>query len=606
MTGDETSPETDPAHESAESDETPESPATAGAAEESTGAAPADAPPRDRTRTRPKRRFLQRTTPRRWLPFLILLAIVAAVIVIVEDEGPEQLTQPVTAPGELIPVAAPDDALSTAFFCPGGSALGSDGIAELALVLANSRATASRAEIDLVALDGTVEHLALDVPAYGMARVLAADHLEADWVSATVDLLGGGVSVQQQVVGRGVGSDLAPCPTSTSAEWFAPAGSTAIGAEEHLLVYNPFPAPAIVSFEFVSGGSSTSPRSLQSVTIPGSSLRVFTGDDLPSRRDQVAVHLTTRTGQVVLGRVQSFDGEGQDIEEVRGAPEIPAPEGVAATPALPVTSTRWVFPTATNDPEVRNAVTIHNPNEETAEINLLLSYENRGLNAEIEPIQVTVRGGEVQTVDLRDRPGLDDGAPYTIFLDSFSAGGSPAVPVVAELEIVNAVRVERPVVEDDGEADEDDHDHEHTEVDPEDGTGDEPSDEGPERFEVKGYAAVAGSPVAAGSWIVPEVNTAGPGSVSVVVFNPASRPVEVSVETVVGGRREPLTDLELGPGDRTEIDLGDLESHLSLLISADGGVVVGQSVTGEKRGVSGTIASPVPGTVRTLPPPMTG
>src|SRR5699024_5558843 len=139
------------------------------------------------------------------------------------------------------------------------------------------------------------------------------------------------------------------CPTSTADEWFAPAGSTAIGAEEFLLVYNPFPAPAVISLAFTSGGSTTTPRPLQGVTIEGSSLQVFSGDDLPARRDDLAAHLTTRTGRVVLGRVQSFDGDGDAFPPVREADEVAAPTGVSATPAIPTTSTRWVFPTVVND-----------------------------------------------------------------------------------------------------------------------------------------------------------------------------------------------------------------------------------------------------------------
>src|SRR5699024_6543347 len=145
-------------------------------------------------------------------------------------------------------------------------------------------------------------------------------------------------------------------------------------------------------------------------------------------RDDLAAHLTTRTGRVVLGRVQSFDGDGDAFPPVREADEVAAPTGVSATPAIPTTSTRWVFPTVVNDDGVRNALAIHNPGEETAEIDLVLSYTNRNFNAEIEPIQVTVRAGELQTIDLRDRPGLDDSIPYTIFLDSFATSESSAVP----------------------------------------------------------------------------------------------------------------------------------------------------------------------------------
>lgn len=588
--------------------------------------------PRDRTRTSPRRRF-RSLTPRRWLPFLAFVAIVVFAIAVDRDDGSQPTTRPVETPGRMMPVAAPSDALSTAFFCPGGSALGEDGPAELSVVIANAGAVGADADIDLVTADGTRERVQTSVPAYGMTRIDATDHIEGEWVSVTVDVLGGDLSVQQEVVGADSGRDLAPCPTATSDEWFVPAGSTAIGAEEHLLVYNPFPAPAVISLAFTTGGSTSSPRPLQGVTIEGRSLHVFTGEDLPARRDEVATHLTTRTGQVVFGRVQTFDGDGEPFEAVREAPEVAAPEGLAATPAVPVTSARWIFPTIVNAPTVRNALAIHNPGDAVAEINLVLGYEDRNVNAEIEPIQVTVRPGELQTVDLRDRPGLDDSIPYTIVLDSFSSNRSAGTPVVAELQVFGGVR--NPGL-DGGELDDLGHDHDDDETAPEDGETPPEDDETPpgdeeappedtddigetspeERDEddetatgsveeqIVGYATITGSPVSAGRWIVPDVNRPEGGSVSVTVHNPASTPVRVEIDIVANGVREPGGRFELDAGDTRAVEMPDRDEPFTVLVTADeAGVVVGQSLLGETRGVAATIASPLPGTVRTLPPP---
>jgi len=574
---------------------------------------------RGRTRAKRPRRLFRRITPRRWLPFAAFVAVVAgAVVVAGRDRTAEPLTRAVTTPGEMLPVAAPTDALSTAFFCPGGSALGEDGEAELAVVVANARASAARAEVTLVGSDGDTERVDLDVPAFGRARVVAADHVETPWAAATVEVLGGDVAVQQQVRGTGVGSDLAPCPTATSDTWYAPDASTAIGAEHALLVYNPFPAPAVVSVGFVSGGVSSTPRDLQSITIPGATLRVIDTEDLPARKDHFATRVTTRLGRVVVGRVQRFDGEGEPFEAVREAPEVAAPDGLAATPAVPVTSTRWVFPSAVNQENVRNAIAVYNPNEGTAEINLVLSYANRSVNAEIEPVQVTVRGGEQEIVDLRDRPGLDDGAPYTIVLDSFANAGAAAVPVVAELQTFNGVYqaplpaergTEPPAGEGDGEGDQpretspDAEDEEVGETSPDAEEEAPPAEPEP----VVGFAAIAGSPAAANRWLVADVDLAAKGVADVVVFNPGTDPVGVAVEVVADGRRQRIDSFELDRGDRRSLDLGDLDEHVSLVVTSSGGaVVVGQTWVGAKRGVSAAVANPVPGTVRTLPPPFLG
>src|SRR5699024_525568 len=128
-------------------------------------------------------------TPRRWLPFLLLIGVVAIGIVASREDLPEPVTRPVTTPGEQLPVAAPSDALSTAFFCPGGSALGADGRAELTIIISNAGMTDASADIDFIGDDGASERLRIDVPAYGITRIPAVEHIGSRWVAATVDVL---------------------------------------------------------------------------------------------------------------------------------------------------------------------------------------------------------------------------------------------------------------------------------------------------------------------------------------------------------------------------------------------------------------------------------
>jgi hypothetical protein len=556
--------------------------------------------PRDRTRVVPKERRTSRLTPRRWLPFLALVALVAGAVVLSRRATePAAATRPVTSPGALVPVAAPSDALSTAFYCPGGTASGADGAAELSVLVANSRKAATTAEVTFVGSDGTTESLSVPIPGWARTRVTAHDHLTAPWVSATVEVLGGDVSVDQDVSGP-LGFDSAPCPTSASPEWFVPSGATTIGAAENLLIYNPFSAPAIVSVAFTSENGASKPRSLQGITIaPGSVTVLGNSDDLPKRRDGIAARVTSRIGQVVVGRVQRYTGEGAEVPGVRDAGVLDAPKGLAATAGIPVTATRWVFPYATNDASVRNAVAIYNPGEETAEVNLWLQYQNRSRNGEIEPVAVTVRGGEQTVVDLRSRPGLEDGVAYSIVLDSYAADGASAVPVVAELEMLNAA-VPRPA----GAATADDG-TQPGETAPDDDESDAAPDAGgAEDTTVTGYAVVPGSPVAATTWTVADVVRTADTRTEVMVMNPGAAEVTVTVEVVGAGDRKPLgSATKIAAGDQQLLDLSSAGAYGTLVITAQGGpVAVERVVVGiGRRGLAAMIATPVPGTVRTLP-----
>ncbi|HRW36328.1 MAG TPA: hypothetical protein P5254_01420, partial [Aquihabitans sp.] len=118
------------------------------------------------------RRRRSRYTPRRWLPFLALSALIAGAALLDTDRppvAPERLdpSLDITA----VPSVARADAISTAFYCAGGTAQGEDGPAELSLVFANDADTGATAEVTVLSDTADPATTEVEVPANGRARL---------------------------------------------------------------------------------------------------------------------------------------------------------------------------------------------------------------------------------------------------------------------------------------------------------------------------------------------------------------------------------------------------------------------------------------------------
>lgn len=562
--------------------------------------------PQEARRVRPKRR---RTTPRRWLPFVVLLAMAAAAFVversITDEPTPSNV---VNLASTRLPVAAESAALSTAWYCSGGSAMGDDGMAELSVVIANAAADPTTADVIVVDDDGGEESTTIEVPAYGRTRVTASEVLEAEWVGMTVEVLGGDIAVEREVVGPN-GYDVSPCSSHAATEWFVPSGSTVIGAEEYLLLFNPFPSSTSVDIDFATDEGALVPRQLQGLTVPGHSVRLVPTDSLPARRAQIATHVQARSGRLVVDRLQIYDGSGDAMDgDGEDATTSPPPRGLASSSAIPQAALRWVFPQGRNDQEVRNQVALYNPGTDIAEVDVIVTFEDPARMPEVEPVAATIPPGEQRLVDLTDVVGLENGLDYTISIDSFGIGGAPAQPVVAELLTFNWLReLTSPTPADEGAGGEvapDDVGEQPPDDEESTGDGAPPEGFGGTEF-VPGYAVVPGAPVAASEWILASRGGTRSRAPNVVVSNPSLVTVEVTVEEVVDGRRQPVegATVKIPPRDRRSLDLTTAGWSSALVISADEAVVVqATSVSTTGLGSSGALASPLPDAVMFLPP----
>ena len=485
-------------------------------------------------RHRRRRRF----TPRRWLPFVLLSALVVGATVIEPDSPsvtPEQLDPSLDL--TIIPTVAAADAISTAWHCGGGSALGEEGIAEMTIVLANDAATGAVAEVTVLGAEGPEATEQVEVPAYGRARVAVADLLAADWAAATVEVRGGRVSVEREVTGP-LGFDSSPCASRASDQWYVPSGATERGAELYLSIANPFPDGASVDITLATDTGRRRPRALRSLSIPGGAVRVVRIGEVVTNRTEIAAEIDAKVGQVVVDRIQTYDGTGEPLTDALGEDGPVAadvPRGLVSTLAVPVRSDRWVFPGARIAPSVRTRIAIYNPSSEAAEVDVVTTYQDPERVPGVEPVALTIRPRQQVVVDLADIADLVPEAD--LWIDVRSLDG---VPVVAERLSYYGPDAPR-----------------------------------------RGAAATVGSPVASTSWLVAQGGPTRLRSTTVQVANPGAADAVVRVEQLVDGDRSPLEEatITVPAGDRRSLDLAGAGAAASLVITSDEPVVVASSIS---------------------------
>lgn len=545
-----------------------------------------------RTRSRHGRKA-RRITPRRWLPFVALIALTAGAVVLIQNEDdtppPQSSTLAAASASRYLPVGAVPDALSTTWYCSGGTARGDGGPAELTVVIANDAAEGATAELTVVGGDDGPVTSEVDVPARGVTKVVVADLVTARWAGVTVDVLGGRAVVSREVSGP-AGLDTSPCATGANDRWYVPSGSTVRGADAAVLIYNPFPGPTSVDVSFATDDGPRQPRSLQGLSIPGRSIQVIGTEDLPARRPEIATSVVARGGQVIVDRVQIYDGSGDPVAtELEDREPTPPPEGMAATAAVPELSSRWIFPDALIEGRTRTQVGIVNPTDEDAEIDLVITYEEPELAPAVEPVAVTVRAGRQTIVDLSEEAQLTPDLPFSAEIRSLEG-----VPVAAELLVFGA---SPPVVSSSGSGDAGGEGA--TEAPPEEEEPGEPATPS------AGFAVVPGSPVAASSWVASERWANDDRTTALVVANPGTAAVEVTVDAVSSGAREPVpsASVTVPAGDRRSLDLRDAGASPMLVVTADGPVVVGQRLVQlDRAGVAASLLTPWPETVVLLEP----
>jgi Family of unknown function (DUF5719) len=376
----------------------------------------------------------------------------------------------------------------------------------------------------------------LRLPARGRVELRLGDLLVAPLVAALVEVEGGAVAVEHHVSGpHGVG--LGPCTSATAPVWHLASGATTRDARDVVVLFNPFPTGAIVDVGFQTDAGSREPVRFQGFPVAaGSVVGVDIGDDV-AREPQVSATLRTRSGRVVVERLQEFDGSL-------------GPEGLALALGVPEASTAWAFADGTVDDSRTERVVVYNPSRERAEVEVRVLPTTDEPAPAPQPFRLSIRAGGYTVVDYGEEQRIAAGVEHATVVRS-----SNGVPVVAERAITQVV--ERDDENDDGDG--------------EDGA------------EVAGdIAAGPGAAVAASRWAFPS-SVDGQAAARFVVFNPdAERSVRVTLLTVGSGweaRASGARDVDVPPGGRVALDHD--AAGVGWVVEAGAPVVVERVMVGE-------------------------
>lgn len=346
----------------------------------------------------------------RRLPILVLVVAALAALVVVGREAVAP-TPPVfsTVAAPWMPALPAPGGLTSSWFCPGVPASGKDGVGG-EIVIANAGSTELDARVSLLAGQGDEVDRAVTVAPHGREVVDVDEALTADYVSAMVEIDGGGGLVEQRAM-HPEGASVAACANAPASEWYLSEGFTAEGSVEQLVLSNPYDESTIVDIGFATEEGSREPSELQGYPVPARSVKVIDLAEIAARDEpEVAIKIVATRGNLVVGRAQVYKGGGR--------------RGYGVTLAAPALRDQWWFANGEKGDGVTERYSIYNPTDEDVDVTVVpLGIPLTDELVTIDP--VTVPAHQVETFSPDDVESLPDGRHAMVF----STGGPQSIVV---------------------------------------------------------------------------------------------------------------------------------------------------------------------------------
>lgn len=495
----------------------------------------------------------------RRLAAIVLLAgaIVAAALHDRNDESTVAAANPRLLARVAMPTGSPAQALSTTWFCAAGTA-SEGGSADHTVIVANH--TEQQGFGTLTIYGGSVaEKDGGELPEFepvertfriGPRRRLEFDLgevVDTPLASAVVEIRGTSAVVDHQLAGEH-GTDSGPCASSPSDEWHFSWGMTRRDTRELFVLFNPFPDDATLDIDFVTDDGPRQPVRFDGFVVPGQSVvGVDVGDDV-TRRDHVSATVRARSGQVIVERLQIFDGS-------LGV------EGLTSTLGTPQPAEVWMFPDGMVANGVIERYVVYNPSDRPAEVELEVRLDDRNRKegdpplVQPEPFELTIPANSYVSRTLNDEERITKGVAHQAVVRSLNG-----VPVTAE----RVIFVRPPSAR-------------------------------------SGISATPGSTFASNAWVL----AAGAATDSidewVTIVNPSTETTaRVSVRVLANGQTiavQDVQDLPIQPGGRLAIRMGEhiKRPDLAVVVGSTSPVVVERSLYRVgSLGLSASMGIPLP------------
>jgi len=295
------------------------------------------------------------------------------------------------------------------------------------------------------------------------------------------------------------GASAAPCSRSASTRWFFAGGSAGLDFDERILLYNPFPDEAVVRLTFFTPSGQETKSSFEEVPVPAGEMESVQITEAIRVRSTVSVGIEASRGRVVAWK------------EVFARPDD-RPRGVQATLGATDVSTTWYFPDGAIGPGADQRLSILNPTSKEAVISVTLTTAEETLQPE-ELLEVSVPRRSTLSLKINDFVTKKDFATISATVNSINRVG-----VIAERTVWYSTD------------------------------------------EVSGVTSDTGLREPYRQWMLGPP-TLTPTTDSIILVNPGAQATTASISLLRpdGEAIEPaeLTDLELGPGARRRIPVGE-------------------------------------------------
>ncbi len=271
---------------------------------------------------------------------LVILSLLAAGLV---DRAVR--SRPEFSPATPASLAAPAGAESSNWYCaagtgtPGGAAGGT-------LYLVNVGPHVVTGKMTVVNESGDSGTLPVSVPAGGEITTVPGDVVHGNWLSSTVALDGGGVTVSEMVDGsQGWAED--SCASTTSPSWYFDSGSTGNGSTFYVSLYNPTTTVAVVDLTFVTPDGLSMPPPFEGLVLAPGRLVVAGVASYVQDQPSVSTIVQARSGRVVA----------EEIEEHA----VGGVSGLSLRLGSPAPESRWILPRTVNVAGGRTEMVVLNP-----------------------------------------------------------------------------------------------------------------------------------------------------------------------------------------------------------------------------------------------------
>jgi hypothetical protein len=154
--------------------------------------------------------------------------------------------------------------------------------------------------------------------------------------------------------GKDSGLGSARCSKSAATRWYFAEGSSALGVEERLIIYNPFPDEAVVRVSLITPeGEETSAGLTEGQAVPAGESLIIELNEYVKQRRFLAASVVADRGRVVAWRALQLSGHHRM-------------EGVQFSLGATAPSTQWYFPEGGVGQGLATRVSLFNPTQEEA------------------------------------------------------------------------------------------------------------------------------------------------------------------------------------------------------------------------------------------------